>query len=71
MYHKLSDGPDFLFAFLCQLGPLLDKWVATGKLVGVRQILDLEDPDWLTRDDVIAGLKTLQEKNVPFDLLLR
>ena len=40
-------------------------------LVGVRHILDVEDPAWLLREDVRAGLGLLQERGLAFDLLVR
>ncbi|XP_070175792.1 L-fucono-1,5-lactonase-like isoform X2 [Littorina saxatilis] len=44
------------------------------KVVGIRHILDnLEDEDtkWLSSDDVISGLRVLENLGIPFDLLLR
>ena len=42
------------------------------KFVGVRHILDMEeDPAWVMRDDVIAGLKLVAEKGKTFDFLAR
>ncbi|XP_060083912.1 L-fucono-1,5-lactonase-like [Ylistrum balloti] len=38
---------------------------------GVRHILDMEDPTWITRDDVHKGLTVLEELGLTFDLLLR
>ncbi|XP_033753661.1 uncharacterized protein y4mH-like [Pecten maximus] len=38
---------------------------------GVRHILDMEDPTWITRDDVHKGLAVLEELGLTFDLLLR
>lgn len=49
----------------------LDRLASRGKIVGVRHILDMEKDDWLTRNDVISGLKVLESRNIPFDLLLR
>jgi len=40
-------------------------------LVGVRHILDVEDPDWLLREDVHAGLAELERQGLAFDLLVR
>ena len=37
----------------------------------VRHILDVEDPAWLLREDVRAGLGLLQERGLAFDLLVR
>jgi len=40
-------------------------------LVGVRHILDVEDPDWLLREDVHNGLAELESRGLAFDLLVR
>src|SRR5207302_5939028 len=41
-------------------------------LVGVRhQVHDESDPDWLLRDDVQRGLRTVQEAGLAYDLLVR
>ncbi|XP_048777701.1 uncharacterized protein y4mH-like [Ostrea edulis] len=38
---------------------------------GCRHILDMEKPDWITREDVHRGLKVLEDLQIPYDLLLR
>ncbi|XP_069115769.1 L-fucono-1,5-lactonase-like [Argopecten irradians] len=38
---------------------------------GVRHILDMEDPTWITREDVHKGMAVLEELGMTFDLLLR
>ena len=40
-------------------------------LVGVRHILDVEDQDWLLREDVHRGLQVLEEEDKLFDCLVR
>ena len=40
-------------------------------LVGVRHILDVEDQDWLLREDVHRGLRVLEEVDKLFDCLVR
>ena len=40
-------------------------------LVGVRHILDVEDADWLVREDVLTGLRVLAEEDKVFDCLVR
>lgn len=40
-------------------------------LVGLRHILDVEDHDWLLRDEVQRGLKVVEEENLVFDCLVR
>ena len=43
----------------------------TPLLVGVRHILDVEDQDWLLREDVHCGLRVLEEEDKVFDCLVR
>jgi len=40
-------------------------------LVGVRHILDVEEQDWLLREDVAKGLSLLEEEGKVFDCLVR
>lgn len=41
-------------------------------LVGIRhQVHDEDDPDWLLRDDVNRGLRTIQEAGLAYDILVR
>ncbi|HEX9598761.1 MAG TPA: amidohydrolase family protein [Gaiellaceae bacterium] len=43
-----------------------------GYLVGIRhQVHDEPDPDWLRRDDVRRGLRTLEEAGLAYDVLVR
>jgi L-fuconolactonase len=50
----------------------LDALRAAPGLVGIRHLVHEEaDPDWLVRSDVIDGLGVLEDRGVPFDLLLR
>jgi len=49
----------------------LDRLCQHPKLVGVRHLTQFEqDPRWLLRPDVVAGLRVLESRAVPFDLLL-
>ena len=42
------------------------------KLVGVRHLVhDEADPEWLLRDDVVAGLSALADAGLTYDLLVR
>ena len=43
----------------------------TPLLVGVRHILDCEEEDWLTRDEVHRGLQVVMEEGKVFDCLVR
>ena len=48
----------------------LEKYRQHPKFVGVRHVThDEPDPDFIVRDDVLRGLKTLEKHRVPFDLL--
>jgi L-fuconolactonase len=50
----------------------LDVLSADPHFVGIRHLVhDEPDDDWLARDDVVRGLGVLEERDVPFDLLLR
>lgn len=41
-------------------------------LAGIRHLVQSEpDPDWLTRTDVIAGLRTVASQHLSYDLLVR
>ena len=44
---------------------------STPLLVGVRHILDCEEEDWLTREDVHRGLQVVMEEGKVFDCLVR
>lgn len=48
----------------------LDRFKEHPKFSGVRHLIHEEpDPDWLRQDAVIEGLRTLADKNVPFDVV--
>eukprot|EP00116_Pleurobrachia_bachei_P006828 sb/3467090/ len=50
----------------------LDTLCKFPQFVGVRHILDMEeDPAWVVRDDVIAGLKIVATRDKTFDFLAR
>jgi len=40
-------------------------------IVGVRHILDVEEENWLVRDDVLRGLEVVMEEDKVFDCLVR
>lgn len=53
------------------VGDVLDELAADPRLVGVRHIAqDEPDPRWLLRDDVLAGLDALAERDLVYDVLL-
>ena len=55
-----------------QLGSTLDQLQAHPKFKGVRHpVHDESDDGWLLRPDVLRGLKELERRKVPYDLLLR
>lgn len=60
-----------MFSFWFQLPEVLDEMQKLPLFKGVRHILDLEQPDWITREDVHTGLKVLEDRGIPYDLLLR
>jgi L-fuconolactonase len=50
----------------------LERLLADPRLVGIRHLVHEEpDDDWLAREDVLRGLRVLEERDVSFDLLLR
>jgi L-fuconolactonase len=54
------------------LGHTLDLLQRRKKFKGVRHpVHDEADDQWLLRPDVIAGLKELERRDIPYDLLLR
>jgi L-fuconolactonase len=54
------------------LGNQLDKMQKNARFCGIRHpVHDEADPKWLIRADVIDGLRELERRNIPFDLLLR
>ena len=55
-----------------RLGDVLDALQRHPKFKGVRHpVHDESDDRWLLRPDVIAGLRELQRRGLPYDLLLR
>ena len=54
------------------LGKTLDRLQANRKFSGIRHpVHDEPDDRWLLRTDVLAGLKELERRKIPYDLLLR
>ncbi|MEO8130651.1 MAG: amidohydrolase family protein [Bryobacteraceae bacterium] len=54
------------------LGHVLDALQANPKFKGVRHpVHDEPDDRWLLRADVLGGLRELERRRIPFDLLLR
>ncbi|KAK7495780.1 hypothetical protein BaRGS_00013000 [Batillaria attramentaria] len=49
-------------------GATLDRLSQNPRVVGIRHLLEFEEPDWLIRDDVIEGLKILESRGKTFDL---
>ena len=50
----------------------LSEFAGDRRFVGVRHIThDEADDDWIVRDDVLRGLRALERRGMPFDLLLR
>jgi len=55
-----------------RLGHALDELGRHAKFKGVRHLVhDERDVNWLLRADVLAGLKELARRAIPYDLLLR
>lgn len=55
-----------------KVGTRLDQLQKRRQFKGVRHLVhDEEDVKWLLRPDVIRGLKELERRNIPYDLLLR
>jgi L-fuconolactonase len=55
-----------------RVGTALDEFQRHPKFKGVRHLVhDEPDVNWLLRDDVIAGLRELARRGIPYDLLLR
>ena len=55
-----------------RVGTVLDEFQRHPKFKGVRHLVhDEPDLNWLLRDDVIAGLRELARREIPYDLLLR
>ncbi len=54
-----------------RLGAALDEFQRHAKFKGVRHLVhDEPDVNWLLREDVIAGLRELARRGIPYDLLL-
>lgn len=54
------------------LGHTLDQLQQHARFKGVRHIVhDEPDDQWLLREDVITGLRELERRDIPYDLLLR
>lgn len=49
----------------------LDELGKYKEFVGCRHILDVEDPEWIARDDVRRGIEILGQNGKTYDLLLR
>ncbi len=55
-----------------QVGKTLDDLQRDRHFKGVRHMVhDEHDPRWLLRPDVLRGLKELEHRGIPYDLLLR
>lgn len=54
------------------LGTVLDELQTHPKFCGVRHLVhDEPDEAWIVRPDVLAGLRELERREIPYDLLLR
>jgi L-fuconolactonase len=54
------------------LGTDLDELQAYGRFCGVRHLVhDEPDEAWILREDVLAGLRELERRDIAYDLLLR
>jgi L-fuconolactonase len=54
------------------LGPVLDRCQKHPKFKGMRHLVhDEPDVRWLLREEVLAGLRELARRDIPYDLLLR
>ena len=55
-----------------EAGKRLDELQRDARFKGVRHLVhDEPDPRWLLRPDVLRGLKELERRKIPYDLLLR
>ena len=55
-----------------RVGRALDEFQRHPKFKGIRHLVhDEPDVNWLLREDVIAGLRELSRRGIPYDLLLR
>ncbi len=75
----LADANDFIRAVVGwvdltdpRLGTALDELQKRPKFKGVRHpVHDEPDDNWLMRADVLAGLRELARRGLPYDLLIR
>jgi L-fuconolactonase len=75
----LADANDFVLGVVAWadltsagLGRVLDDLQKRAKFKGIRHpVHDEADDRWLLRSDVIEGLRELQRRGIPYDLLLR
>ena len=55
-----------------KVGDVLDQLQKDPKFVGVRHIYhDEKEVDWILKPDVLRGLKELEKRKIPYDLLVR
>ena len=50
---------------------MIDELSKCPVFAGCRHIWPDDTDEWILNDDVIKGLTLLQDRNIPFDLLLR
>jgi len=75
---KLADEHEFIAGVVgwvdlksSSVAPQLDEFTRHPKFKGVRHLVESEPlDDWLVQQEVLAGLKILEARNVPFDLLV-
>jgi L-fuconolactonase len=75
---KLADEHEFIAGVVgwvdlksSSVAPQLDEFTRHPKFKGVRHLVESEPlDDWLVQQEVLAGLKILESRNVPFDLLV-
>ena len=76
---ELADANDFIagvVAWVDLLAPgldeRLDRYARNPKFRGVRhKVHDEPDPDWLVRPGVLGALRQLENRGIPYDLLVR
>ncbi|KAJ8300186.1 hypothetical protein KUTeg_021705 [Tegillarca granosa] len=75
---QLAESTDFIKGVVAgvalnnpNLSEVLDDLQKNPLFKGLRHILDFEDENWLTREDVHKGFKVLEDRGLTFDLLLR
>ena len=55
-----------------RVGDTLDELIGLGPLVGIRhQIEEEPDQEWLLREQTLAGLKAVSDRNLSYDLLVK